>query len=64
MKTDKILTHIRLRVYDQLLKSIERGDSTVMVNLFNTGIIIDVQKIGKKALETIIKIEKKRLNSR
>lgn len=64
MTPDDILRRVRLRVYEQLLKSIERGDSTVMVNLFNTGIIIDVQKIGKKALETIIKMEKKRLKSR
>jgi hypothetical protein len=64
MTPNEILATVRLRVYEQLLKSLERGESVTMVNLFNTGIIIDVQKIGKKALETIIKMEKRRLKSK
>ncbi len=64
MKPNEILATVRLRIYEQLLKSLERGETETMVNLFNTGIIIDVQKIGKKALETIIKIERKRLKSK
>jgi hypothetical protein len=64
MTPNEILATVRLRVYEQLLKSLERGESVTMVNLFNTGIIIDVQKIGKKALETIIKIKKRRLKSK
>jgi len=64
MKPTDILAMVRLRVYEQLLHSIERGDKTTMINLFNTGIVVDLQKIGKKALEMIIKIEKKRINKR
>ncbi len=60
MTADSILARVRIRVYEQLLKSIERGDKTTTINLFNTGIIVDVQKVGKKALETIIKMERKR----
>ena len=64
MKPTDILAMVRLRVYEQLLHSIERGDKTTMINLFNTGIVVDLKKIGKKALEMIIKIEKKRINKR
>ncbi len=61
---DVLLAKVRLHVYEQLLKALHAGNTVTMVNLFNSGIIVDVEKIGERALETIIRMEKKRLNKR
>jgi hypothetical protein len=56
-----VFSKLRLSIYEQLLKSLNDGNKVTMINVFNTGIIIDVEKVGKKAIESIMKMEKKRL---
>lgn len=44
------------RTARQVKESLERSEGTELINLFNTGIVIDLKKLKIKAIETGLKI--------
>lgn len=60
---DEILSRLRLSVYERLLQSIDSGNRITMINIMNSGIIVDVEKVGRVALKSLIKSEKRRLKN-
>lgn len=38
------------------LKRVEQSDRVELINLFNSGIVVDIKKVKIKALETVVKV--------